>query len=210
MELVFVFILSGMFLKQKITRDKMLALTMILLGAIIVSLRGFENGLLFHRGDFLIFFGVAWFATGSTILKKYLRDLHPEMLIVCRFAAAAFLFFALSPFIEHTIVEEIKSAPIDIIPAILGFGFIARFLYIFCFYEAVEHLPITKVSSFGTLSIIGAAIVAYFYLGEAIEWYHFLGGSLIIAGVLTMQLIGIHINSKRHEHHMKQHHRHHF
>ena len=62
---------------------------------------------------------------------------------------------------------------------------------------------------FSTLNVIGGVAFAHVYLGEAIEWYHLIGGGLIILGALLLEILGIHPSEDAAEEHLKQHHRHH-
>lgn len=208
-EMAFLILLSSLLLKERVTRAHITALLITIGGIAIVALRGFEADLAMHSGDTLIIGGSLGFAIVNILFKKYLSTLPPELVLFFRSSTAIIIFFLASPFLEHAFIEEVRALPLGLLPALLGFGLIARFLTILTFYEAVERLPVSKISLFTPLNILGAIVFANIYLGEPILWYHILGGGLIVSGAVTIATDGIHGSEERAKAHMKQHHRHH-
>ncbi|OGJ55928.1 hypothetical protein A2706_05470, partial [Candidatus Peribacteria bacterium RIFCSPHIGHO2_01_FULL_51_35] len=210
MEMVMLLVFAIAILREEhLTRTHVIAGSVMLCGILFVATKGFLQTFGLHSGDPFIFLSTSIFAGGSIVYKKFLHDLPPEIVIVCRAFVAVTAFLLLSPFIEHSLFEELQSFPLILIPALLGFGFISRFLNLFSFYEAIERIPVSTVSLLSTFNIIGGVLFASLYLGESIEWYHMIGGALIILGALLMELLGIHPSVKVQEQHMQQHHRQH-
>lgn len=208
-EMLFLLLLAWLFLREPLTRTHALAGLAIAIGTAIVALRGFEESLTLHRGDFLIIFGTFNFSLGSIIFKRYLHDLPPELVLFVRSGIAVAIFFLLSPFIEHQFIEEIQELPLSLIPVLLSFGFVSRFLSVFSFYTAADHLPISTISLFAPMGTIAGVLFAHIYLGEPLFWYHYIGGSFTILGALLMSLAGLHPSEENLKSHMKLHHRHH-
>lgn len=207
-EMVFLIILAVLVLGEKWTVHHAIAGTTIAIGVLIVALEGFEGNVALHRGDMLILLASFTFSIGSITFRKYLHHLQPQIAIFVRSITAMSAFLVLSPFLTHSLPEDVRAFPFALLPALLGFGFIARFLNIFTFYEAIDRLPVSTVSLLGNLSVIVGVLFAHWYLGEAILWYHWLGGGFIIFGTILLETIGIHPSEKHLQHHIEQHHHH--
>jgi drug/metabolite transporter (DMT)-like permease len=209
-EMLMFLALSVIFLHEKIRPAHLIAGLVMLGGITLVALQGFAEAFTFHTGDALLVSGTFVFALGSIVFKKYLIRIEPQVAIFIRSAVAVLLFFLLSPFVQHPLLQEVKSLPLALIPILLSFAFISRFLNLFCFYQAIERLPVTIVSYVATLDIVAGIIIAHFYLGESIQWYHVVGGCLIIAAAASLKLIGIHRTKRHLERHAWLQHRHHY
>lgn len=209
-EMVAMIIFAMLFLREEhFTRAHAIGGSLIVFGTIFIALRGFHEELLIARGDLLILLATATYAVGSTIFKRYLFEVPPQLVIMGRSTVALLLFTLLNPFFEHPLREELRAFPFEFLPALLGFGFIARFLNLFSFYEAVDHLPVSTVSLALSLNIIGGTTFAALYLGEHFAWYHMIGGAFIVLGTMLLQILGMHPSEKDLEKHIRQHHRHH-
>ena len=209
-EAVFLVILAILILHERLTQLHAVGGVLILLGIIIVALRGFTEGISFKFGDILIISGALCFSTVSIILKKYLANVPPELILFTRSAIAILIFFLLSPFIEHQFIEEIRSLPLLLLPPLIGFGFLSRFIATLGFYAAIERLPITTISFFTPVAMVLAIIFAHFYLGEPLLTYHFAGVGLILCGIFLTRTNGVHTTEEQAVSLIKQHHRHHF
>ena len=208
-EMVALLILAIAILREEhLTRTHVIAGSVILSGILFVAMRGFQEAFSFQLGDILLIISTFIFASGSIVYKKYLQDIPPEVVIVSRATTAACIFLIVTPFIGHPLISELRAFPVVLIPALLGFAFISRFLNLFSFYEAIERLPVSVFSMFSTLNIIGGVLFATLYLGESIEWYHLIGGALVVLGALLLEILGIHPTEKSAEEHLRQHHRH--
>lgn len=206
MEMVALLILAIAILREEhLTRVHVIAGSVILSGILFVALRGFEEAFTLQIGDILLIVSTFIFASGSIIYKKFLKDIPPEVVIVSRATTAACIFLIVIPFIGHPLLEELHSFPVVLIPALMGFAFISRFLNLFSFYEAIERLPVSIFSMFSTVNIVGGVLFAALYLGERIYWYHLIGGALIVLGALLLEILGIHPTEKSAEEHLRQH-----
>jgi drug/metabolite transporter (DMT)-like permease len=206
-EMLFMILLGVIVIHEKFTKQHAFSLSVILMGIICVALRGFTETVNIAIGDMLIVTSALVYALGSIIVKKTLHGVPPELIIVGRASMAALTFFAVSPFITFNIGNEFSNINKEILIALIGYGFIAKFLGTYGFYQAIEHLKVRTVSMMGTLAIVGGMFFAAMYLGEHIHMYQIIGGSMIVLGVLLTHKVGVHSSEKVHEHHMIQHHR---
>lgn len=207
-EMIFMIILSLFVLQEKINKYQLFSLGVIVVGILCVALKGFTVGVIMGSGDLLIIASAVAYSFGGVYVKKYLHSIPPELIIAIRATCATVFFLCISPFVAQNIFSEIRLMPSELILALLAYGFIAKFLGIYSFHEAIDTLKVSTVSMFSTLSIVGGIVFAALYLGERIYLYHVIGAALIILGVLLMQRIGFHANHSVHEHHMRQHPRH--
>lgn len=188
-ELLFVLLLAWIFLGERLTRSHLLAAASITAGLVIIALRGFTDSVTFQLGDLLIILATISFAGGNAVYSKYLHHVPSHIALCSRSTVAVAGFFLISPFIPHSLVNEASTFPLALIPALLGFGFISRFINSVAFYESIERLPMSSISLVGSLDVILSTTVAYAILGEPVGWYHFLGGGFVILGTLLLELL---------------------
>ncbi|UPA23121.1 DMT family transporter [Candidatus Peribacteria bacterium] len=204
MQMVFIVILAAFVLKEKITSAHHAAIFTILAGTVVISLRGFTEGLSLQIGDVLVIASSLGYAAGSIYYRKHLSHIEPHVALLMRSTTAIATFFVVSPFLTHPFISEVTDFPPTLIPALLGFAFIGRFLNSVTYYQAIDRLELTTVSLVGSLGIIGSILFAFVYLGEPIAWYHYLGGAFIILGTILLEVIGAHPDEEHLEMHLKQ------
>ncbi|MFH0770566.1 MAG: DMT family transporter [Candidatus Peregrinibacteria bacterium] len=202
-EMLFLVILAVIFARQQFSSHHAVGGGIILFGVIVVALEGFTDGLTLRAGDMLITLSCLLYAVGATVVSRYLRTVTPQIIIVVRSGVAIACFFLVSPFIAHPFRAELAAFPLALLPVLLSYGFIARFVMMFSYYESIERLPVTTVSLLGTLTIAGSTLFAHLYLGETVYWYQVVGGTLIVAGACAVYARGIFRNLAHEVHHLK-------
>ncbi len=205
----FLFVYAVIFLKEKVTRTDMLALLCMIIGVGVVAMRGFSGPLQFALGDILILCGAVVYAIGGIVFKQKLSKVHPEAVLTIRSMIAIGFFILLSPMTELNLAHEVQSMPLTLFGALLGYGFVSRFLYLFGFYESMERLPVHTVSLFLPLITIGSLLFAHLRLGESLQWYHGAGAFFLIIGSIVMQLSGKHLGKKHLARDLRHSNRHH-
>ena len=186
-ETVFLLLFAGTFLNERIRQEHVLAATVVIAGIIVIALHGFTEQVGITRGDLFILASGAVYALGVMFAKKSVKDVHPEVALFFRGMVALSFFFLSSPFLHHTFVEELAAFPADLLAPAVGYAFVSCFLYLFCFYEAVERLD-TRIISIGIPMIsIGSILLSHFYLGEPLFWYDLVGASMIVGGAIIME-----------------------
>lgn len=208
-EMLFMILLSILFIHETFNKRHAISLGIILFGLLCVALQGFTNGIALQFGDFLIISSALAYAIGGMIVKKYLHGIQPEIIILCRAMVAATAFVFLLPITGVEMTGELSIINPQILLALLGYGFISKFLGVYGFYQAIDNLSVRTVSMAGTLTVVGGMIFANLYLHEPIHWYQVVGGAFIVIGVLSANRKGMHKNMAAEEHHIRQHHRFH-
>jgi len=207
-EVLLTVLLAVTLLSEKFTRAHQASIVAIFVGLVIIGLKGFTEPLTFQSGDLLIVLASLCFGSGGVLFRLFLTKVPVELVVLSRSSVAIVTFILLSPFMQNPLIMEISMFPSALVIALVGFAFISRFLNLMSFYVAIDHLPVSTVSMFATLTIIGSLAFAHFYLGEGVEWYHVLGGACIIAGTLILEVVGAPSAHKSHQHlRRKVHHR---
>lgn len=185
-ETLFTILLAVLLLRERFRKRHLASGILMGLGVIVVILRDVNGGFHLHPGDAFIIAGGLCFSSASIMFKKRLLALPPAFILLFRSSCAVLLFFLLSPFLPHTFVAELRGLPLRLLPVILVFAFLSRFLSVFSFYQAIERLTLTVVYLTLPLSTVGALLFAHAYLGEPLRLSHAIGGILIIGGVLLL------------------------
>lgn len=185
-ETLFTILLAVILLHERLRKRHIASGLLMGLGVAIVLLRDVNGGFHLHSGDALIIVGGLCFSGATIMFKKCLLAIPPEFILLFRSSCAVLLFFLLSPFLPHPFVAELQRLPFRLIPVILSFAFLSRFLAVFSFYQAIDRLPLTIVYLTLPLSTVGALLFAHAYLGEPLHIFHGIGAVLILGSVLIL------------------------
>jgi drug/metabolite transporter (DMT)-like permease len=166
---LFLMILAVAFLGERLKPKHALGAAFIFTGVTVVALRGLTTAITLAYGDALILAAALCYALGSALYKKHLHQIEPELMIFCRTCTALVIFFLASPFLRHTLAQELRNFPGELLVALFGYALFSRFLSLFCFYEALDAF-------------------ARLYLGVPIEVYHIAGAGLILMGCGFLEL----------------------
>ena len=207
-ETLFLILFGILLMRSFPKRTEWLGGGIILLGLLIVALRGFSDGISMAEGDVLIVIAGGVYGLGGVLIRKYLRHVEPQVIIVARALSAITFFFLLSPFITHPFASELRAFPIEFLGVLIGYGLISRFLLIFSYYESIERLPLATISLLGTLAVGTGLLFSHWYLGESILWYHGAGATLIILGAVVVQWGSLKKLEARMAHYLKSHQHH--
>jgi drug/metabolite transporter (DMT)-like permease len=181
---IFVFLMAILYLNEKVTPLKIIGIAASFAGVAVI-LRGgrMDEGMLF--GDFLVILAViAWAAYtvfGKSLLRKY------GSLTVTAYAL---------------IIGTLAYLPIGIIPAIrfdysqvpdaawLSLLYIAIMTSVVSYsiwYWALARMEASKLAIFQNLQPVFAAILSMLVVSETFGFDFYLGGALVIGGVLITQ-----------------------
>lgn len=191
-EMVFLIVFAVLFLKEKWTHAHTMSIAAISFGIVIIGMRGFTEGVQLRMGDILLILASCSFATGSFIFRKLLNHADARLVLFMRSLLPVVVFFLLSPFATIPFITELRVLPLTLIPALIGFGLISRFMNTFTFYQAMERLKVTTVSLVSNLTLIVGVVFAHFILNEPVYGYHWIGGIFVVLGTLLLELTGSH------------------
>ncbi|MBP7114491.1 MAG: DMT family transporter, partial [Candidatus Peribacteraceae bacterium] len=187
-EVVSVLVLSHYILGERMTRMQITGILTVVMGIVIINVSGFGASFNVHKGDAFILLGCVSSGIGSVLFKKYLSHVMPELAIVIRNIAGIVAVGILSLLISHSVSAEVAAFPMHKVLLLLAFTFFSRYLNLTFFYEALDRLPASTLSSIHIANPLTGVLFAYLILGEHIQSYHILGGIFIIFGLMLEQM----------------------
>ncbi len=98
MQMVFTVLLAAWILGERILPGHYAAIFTIMAGTVIISLKGFTDGMDLQFGDVLVILSSLGYAFGSVFYRKYLSHVEAHVALFVRSALAIGIFFAVSPF----------------------------------------------------------------------------------------------------------------
>jgi drug/metabolite transporter (DMT)-like permease len=182
-------ILARFLLNEPLGPQQILGSVIACIGMAIIIVRGDLPALLrldLNAGELFIVGGAICFAFYTVLLRKAKFELPRLPLLVVLLAGAA---ISALPFYLWEIVHDERTAlnakGLWALAYVVGPG--GALMY-YLFNRSVEALGASKAGVFLYLQTVFVAILAYFFLGERLLPYHFLGAGFILAGVLLVTL----------------------
>ncbi|MGI8316507.1 DMT family transporter [Halobacillus mangrovi] len=177
---IFAFIGTYIFFKERFTVGAVLSLIITITGSVIISWGDFQISGLALLGDMLALLG-AFTVTGYFLLGQNLRkrlSLMTYTFIVYGMASLTLLLYNLfvnQPFTGYGGEQWIIFFGLAIIPTFFGHSL---------FNWTLKWLSTSTISMAVLLEPIGASILAYWILNEGVTWSQWLGGSIVIFGLM--------------------------
>ena len=193
---MFIIVISTLIFKTKITKLQLLGVLVSTLGVIYLILKGQINHIFelkFTVGDLWIILACVDWALYTILLKYKPKELNDiEFLGLTAFIGAIilyliFLFQGYSFEFSFLEKDEVLYSLIYIVifPSILSFYF---------WNISTMEVGVNKTGQFTHLMPIFGAVLAYIFLGEVLEFYHFVGIVLIGTGIYLSMFLKREIN----------------
>ncbi|MEH6993175.1 DMT family transporter [Neobacillus drentensis] len=181
---VLIVLLSGLFLKEKITKNHIIGMVIALSGAAFIITDGhiltlFQLG--FETIDFVLLGAVISWAlysvVGKVVLKKYSA-------VESTTYAVAFgtVFLAPLAFVE-TSWQDIAQANVATWFAIAHMSIFVTVVSFIMYYYGIQEVGAAKASIFINVMPVSAVLMATIYLGETFTWAHGVGAAFVLTGV---------------------------
>jgi drug/metabolite transporter (DMT)-like permease len=181
---ILIIVLSGLFLKEKISRNQIIGLILALLGVSFIITNGHLEVFLtmdFEAIDLVLLGAVICWALYSVIGRVVLRKFSS---IVSTTYAVAFGTLFLFPFaVVETTVTDLASSSVA---AWLSIGHMSVFVTVVSFimyYYGIQQIGAAKASIFINFMPISAVLMASLFLGEALTIPHYIGAVFVLGGV---------------------------
>ncbi|MBW2989133.1 DMT family transporter [Candidatus Woesearchaeota archaeon] len=175
--LVFTTLFACLFLKERLTKEKMLFMAILLIGVYLVTTRGVL--IVPKIGDLLILAAAVFFSAHAVIAKSVMKKVPAEITVNMRvFFASLFLFpfvflTGKSPFhFEHPHL-------IIVVAFIMTIGIILL-------YKTLEITTASYMTFMNSITPIIVVILALIFLKESISLCQTIGGSLIIISAVLI------------------------
>lgn len=181
---VLIVLLSGMFLKETITRNNIIGMIIALTGVTFIITDGHLINLFqleFKSIDLILLVAVISWALysviGKVVLKKYSA-------IVSTTYAVAFGTLFLFPFaLVETKWQDVQLATFDTWLAIAHMSVFVTVVSFIMYYHGIKEIGAAKASIFINVMPLSAVLMATFFLGETFTWAHGIGAGFILSGV---------------------------
>jgi len=182
---IMIIVLSAILLKTKITKIQSLGIGLSTLGVIFLILKGsFENILIleFTNGDlWILLAGLDW-ALYSVLLRFKPKELNAFDFL----SITAFIGMIVLTFVFYALGYSFDLSFLDKHSVLYAFTYMVIFPSILSFYFwniATVEVGANKAGQFTHLMPIFGAILAFIFLGERLQSYHFMGIEFIALGI---------------------------
>ncbi|WP_246943143.1 DMT family transporter [Bacillus pinisoli] len=181
---VLIVLLSGLFLKEKITKNNIIGMLIALTGVAIIITEGHFLTLIkigFEPIDFVLIGAVISWALYSVIGKIVLKKFSS---IVSTTYAVAFGTLMLFPFaILETSWQDVQMASLDAWIAIIHMSVFVTVISFVMYYNGIKEVGAAKASIFINVMPLSAVIMATLFLGEQFTFAHGVGAAFVLSGV---------------------------
>ncbi|SOC40042.1 DMT family transporter [Ureibacillus acetophenoni] len=183
---IFLYILSFVFLKIKVTRNQIIGTAISLTGVLFILTKGsFENliNFKFNIGDLIVIVAILCWSIYSLLVKQYSDRLPGFSTFLVSIGIGAIMLIPFSAYeiatLENPIVWSGK-----IIGAILFLGIFASIVAFLSWNKGVVSIGANRAGIFLNLIPVFATIFATIFIGEQLYLAQIIGGLAVIGGVI--------------------------
>lgn len=183
-EPIYSVILTTIFLGEKVRKREFTAMILMVLGAVIVVYKG-GGGL--NMGDIFIVLSPVLYQAYH-MMEKWIMNEHEDANLVGagRLLYGGIMLMVIALVYRPTSVLVLTD--MTKVVQILLFGTLLSLCF-FAWYQAVKRLPLSKVTAFLPLSAGVSFIGSVFFLKEVPTVQHYVGLTLILAGLMALTWI---------------------
>jgi len=185
MEVPFGVIFAYFMLKEKPTFRALIGIGIAFIGVYVLTGSPNLDGKIIGIG--LTILGSAIWALGQVMVKPLSKKINPLALVAWMALFSGPILILLSVIIDGNTINYITNAKIDHWIIAIYIGFIMQPVTYGCFYYVIKNNPIYKVLPIVTMGIPPTGLLAaIFLLGEEPTQELFIGGTIIIIGVILI------------------------
>ena len=184
-EVPFGVIFAYFMLKEKPTIRALIGIGVAFIGVYILTGSPNLDGKFF--GIALTILGSAIWALGQVIVKPLSKEINPIALVAWLALFSGPILICLSAVIDGKTIKYLTEASFDHWIIAIYIGFIMQPITYGCFYYVLKNNPLYKVLPIVTMGIPPTGLLAaIFLLGEKPTSELFIGGAVIIVGVIMI------------------------
>ena len=185
MEVPFGVIFAYLILKEKPTIRSIIGISIALIGVYILT--GTPNLDGKFIGATLVFTGAGIWALGQVLVKPLSKEINPVALVAWLALFSGPILICLSAIFDGNTINYFKTANLNSWIIVIFLGFIMQPISYGCFYYVLKNNPIYKVLPIVTMGIPPTGLLAaIFILGEEPTKELFIGGTIILIGVIMI------------------------
>ena len=184
-EVPFGVIFAYFILKEKPTVRALIGISIAFIGVYVLTGSPNLNGKVIGIG--LTILGSAIWALGQVLIKPLSKAINPLALVAWMALFSGPILILLSAIIDGNTINYLANAKINHWIIAIYIGFIMQPITYGCFYYVIKNNPIYKVLPIVTMGIPPTGLLAaIFLLGEKPTQELFIGGAIIIIGVILI------------------------
>jgi drug/metabolite transporter (DMT)-like permease len=179
---LWILLFERLWLKLPLTRAKLVALTLALVGCAMVSV---QTGAPRHRGNVGILLGLAAGVCLAfyTLMTQHALKSHRALTVLFYSFLFSALFWSASPRSWQPL-SQIEAFKAWMILYVVVLGTILPFLL---FIHAVKHLSASHTGIISTLEPVVAAVIAWIFLHETLTGFQLSGGLCVLLAIVILQ-----------------------
>jgi len=182
LSVVLVPVISYFFIKEKINRNSVIGVIFAVIGLWFLN---YNSNFSFNFGDFLVLLGAVSFAMHIISVGLYAKKVDYVPLVIVQLATVFVLCLLMAIIFERPALH--LSYSFNIWWAIILTGIFATALAFYMQNRFQRYSTATKTAIIFSGEPIFAAVFAYFLLGEKVGLIAWVGGLLIIFGMIVSQ-----------------------
>ncbi len=184
-EVPFGVIFAYFILKEKPTLRALIGISVAFVGVYILTGSPNLDGKVI--GVSLVILGSAIWSLGQVLVKPLSKEINPITLVAWLALFSGPILIILSAVIDGNTLNYLKSANVNNWLIALYLGFIMQPITYGCFYYVLKNNPLYKVLPIVTMGIpLTGLLAAIFLLGEKPTSELYIGGAIIIVGVIMI------------------------
>ena len=185
MEVPFGVIFAYFMLKEKPTVRSLIGISIAFIGVYILTGSPNLDGKFF--GASLTVIGSGIWALGQVLVKPLSKNINPLALVAWLALFSGPILITLSAIFDGNTINYFKTASLDSWIIAIYLGFIMQPITYGCFYYVLKNNPLYKVLPIVTMGIpLTGLLAAIFLLGEEPTRQLFIGGAIILLGVVMI------------------------
>lgn len=190
---IFTLILASLFLHEKTSAVQKLFVLLSVAGMVFISLmKGTSMGNYSPLGVVFLLLSTLSLA-GYNVLTRRLVGRYSPFALSCLITFPGFLLYLALALIRHMLAGTLAVffTPLQnpgFLLAVLYLGGLSSLGSSYLMSYALVWLEAARVSVFSSLSTVVALVAGMAVLHEPLDWYHFVGAAMILAGVIGTNL----------------------
>lgn len=178
----FVAVISWLVFHEKMTRHRLVALVVSLVGMVLTVPMESKNIASELTGAAIALCSGVWYACYLVFGARRVRGLKPAATSAYLSIGAAFAFFVSASISGGLQVPE----RLEVWGVLLAIGGLATVLPVATLFAALARLGVVKTSILSTLEPVITAVFGYMFLAETMSGQQLLGGALVLLGAVTL------------------------
>ena len=184
-EVPFGVVFAYFMLKEKPTVRSLIGISIAFVGVYILT--GSPNLDGKFIGVSLVIIGSGVWALGQVLVKPLSKEINPLTLVAWLGLFSGPILISLSAIFDGNPINYFKTTPFEVWLIAIYLGFIMQPITYGCFYYVLKNNPLYKVLPIVTMGIPPTGLLAaIFLLGEEPTKELFIGGTIIIVGVILI------------------------